>query len=133
MTLHIATAVRTSRSTAVLDAIDAGAGPGKLRIYSGTQPANANATATGTLLLEFTLDDPCGTVTSGVLTFAINPAIDIADDALATATAGWGRFLDSADNPVIDGAIGSEITLTDLTLDTGQTVTFAAATLTEAV
>lgn len=131
MTVHIATAVRTSRATAIRDAIDAGSGPGKLRIYSGAQPANANASATGTLLLEFELDDPCGTVTSGVLTFATTPAIDISDDALATATAGWGRFLDSANNAVIDGAVGAEINLTDTTLESGQTVAFATATLTE--
>jgi hypothetical protein len=129
LTVHIATSVRTSRATAIRDAIDAGSGAGKLRIYSGSQPANANTAASGTLLLELVLQDPCGTVTSGVLTFDISPAIT--DDALATATAGWGRFLDSDDNAVIDGLVGSEITLTDTTLDSGQTVTVASATLTE--
>lgn len=131
MTVHIATAVRTARSTVIRDAIDAGSGAGKLRIYSGTQPATANTAASGTLLLELTLQDPCGTVTDGVLTVDTGPAIT--DDSLATATAGWGRFLDSDDNAVIDGSVGVDIILTDTTLDSGQTVTIATATLSEPV
>jgi hypothetical protein len=133
VTVHIATAVRTSRATAIRDAIDAGSGPGKLRIYSGAQPATANTAASGTLLLELVLEDPCGTVTDGVLTFDITPAIDIDDDALSTATAGWGRFLDSDDDPVLDGAVGAEIALSDTTLSTGQTVALVSVTLSEAV
>jgi putative cofactor-binding repeat protein len=63
-----------------------------------------------------------------VLTLDVTPAIT--DDALADGTAGWGRFLDSDDEAVVDGAVGSEITLSDTSLETGQTVTVVSATLT---
>ena len=130
MTLHIASAVRTSRVTEVLDAIDAGSAAGKLLIYDGTQPANADtAVSTQTKLLELVLNDPCGTVSGSVLTFDVDPAIT--DDALATSTATWGRFTDSDGNAVLDATVGTEITLSDTSLETGQTVTFTSGTLTE--
>lgn len=130
MTIHIATATNTARAQAVADKIDAAATPGKLRIYGDTQATNAN-TAVGaqTLLLELVLNDPCGTVSGSVLTFDISPAIT--DDALDTDTATWGRFLDGDNNVVLDGTVGTDITLTDTTLETGQTVTVVSATLTE--
>jgi hypothetical protein len=131
MTLHIDATTRTARATAAANAIDAGSGAGLLRIYTGSQPANAAASATGTLLLEFTLQDPAFTVSGDVCTLDVTPTIT--DDALADGTAGWGRFLASDDTRRIDGAVGAEITLSDTTLETGQTVTVISATLTETV
>ncbi len=130
MTIHIATATNTARAQAVADKIDAGTGPGKLRIYGDTQATNAN-TAVGaqTLLLELVFNDPCATVSGSVLTFDVSPTIT--DDALDTDTATWGRFLDSDNNVVLDGTIGTDITISDATLETGQTVTVITATLTE--
>jgi hypothetical protein len=130
MTIHIATATNTDRAQAVVDNIDAGSGPGKLRIYGDSQPANANtAVTTQTLLLELVLNDPCGTVAGSVLTFDVSPSIT--DDALDTDTATWGRFVDSDNNAVLDGTVGTDITISDATLETGQTVTVVSATLTE--
>jgi hypothetical protein len=128
MTVHIKTTRRSSMMAALGACFDEGSGAAKLRIYSGTQPANADTAASGTLLLEFVLQDPAFTESGGVLTLDVTPAIT--DDALATATAGWGRCLDSDDEAVLDGAVGSEITLSDTTLETGQTVTIVSATLT---
>jgi hypothetical protein len=130
MTIHIATATNTDRAQAIVDNIDAGSGPGKLRIYGDTQATNAN-TAVGaqTLLLELVLNDPCGTVSGSVLTFDVSPSIT--DDALDTDTATWGRFVDSDNNAVLDGTVGTDITISDATLETGQTVTVVTATLTE--
>lgn len=133
MTIHIKASVRDARAQDIIDAIDAGAGPGKLLIYGDTQAVNAD-TAVGaqTLLLELVLQDPCGTTNgSGVITFDITPTIT--DDALDTDTATWGRFVDSTGAVVLDGTVGTDITLTDATLETGQTVTVISATLTEAV
>lgn len=129
MTVHILTAVRTVRANAINDAINAGASPGKLRIYTGSQPANANTAASGTLLLEFILNDPAFTESGAVLTLDDSPAI--VDDAITDGTAGWGRFLDSDNNAVMDGVVGAEITLSDASLETGQTVTLVSATITE--
>lgn len=128
MTVHIKTTRRSSMMAALGACFDEGAGPAKLRIYTGTQPANADTAASGTMLLEFTLQDPAWTESDGVLTLDVTPAIT--DDALADGTAGWGRFLDSDDEAVLDGAVGSEITLSDTSLETGQTVTVVSATLT---
>lgn len=133
MTIHIASATRTARAQAVITKIDAAATPGKLLIYGDTQATNAD-TAVGaqTLLLELVLNDPCGTEgTGGVITFDVSPAIT--DDALAVDTATWGRFVDGDGNAVLDGTVGTDITITDATLETGQTVTVVSATLTEPV
>lgn len=135
MTIHIAAAVRTDRAQAVLDAIDAGTGPGKLRIYGDTQATNAD-TAVGaqTLLLELTFNDPAGTVSGSVLTLDVDPAIS--DDSLDTDTATWGRILDSDNNVILDGSVtgtggGGDIIISDASLETGQTVTVVSGTLTE--
>jgi hypothetical protein len=128
MTVHIKTTRRSSMMAALGACFDEGSGAAKLRIYTGSQPANADTAASGTLLLEFTLQDPAWTESGGVLTLDVTPAIT--DDALADGTAGWGRFLDSDDEAVVDGAVGSEITLSDTSLETGQTVTVVSATLT---
>lgn len=128
MTVHIKTTRRSAMMAALGAAVDEGSGPGKLRIYTGSQPANADTAVSGTLLLEFVLQDPAFTESGGVLTLDVTPTIT--DDALADGTAGWGRFFDSDDEAVIDGAVGSEITLTDTSLETGQTVTVVSCTFT---
>lgn len=128
MTVHIKTTRRSSMMAALGACVDEGSGPGLLRIYTGSQPANADTAASGTLLLEFALQDPAFTESGGVLTLDATPTMT--DDALANGTAGWGRFLDSDLEAVFDGAVGAEITLTDVTLETGQTVTIVSATLT---
>ena len=100
MALGLATALRTSRATAIRDAIDAGAGAGKLRIYSGSRPATGGTETT--VLAELTLSDPSGTISNGVLTFS-----SITEDtaANATGTASWFRIMTSADAFVLDGSV----------------------------
>lgn len=131
MTFRAATDTRNAIVTAILGEMDGGSGAAKLRIYTGSQPATANTAATGTLLLEFTLQDPSGTVSGDTLTIDVTPAIT--DDALADGTAGWGRVLDSDNNAIWDGAVGAEFTLSDTTLETGQTVTLTAGTIQHSV
>lgn len=128
MTTHIKTTRRSAMMAALLAAFDEGSGAGLLRIYTGSQPADADTAASGTLLLEFTLNDPAFTESGGVLTLDVAPTIT--DDALADGTAGWGRFLDSDAEAVIDGAVGSEITLSDTSLETGQAVSITSYTIT---
>lgn len=100
MALGFATTLRTSRATAIRDAIDAGAGAGKLRIYSGSRPATGGAETT--VLAELTLSDPSGTISNGVLTFS---AITEDTAANATGTASWFRIMTSADAFVLDGSV----------------------------
>lgn len=98
---QLATALINAQADLVARALD----DGYLRLYSGTQPANASTALSGqTLLSELRFADPCAPAASnGVLTFA---AIDTAA-ALATGTATWFRCL-AADGTttVLDGSVG---------------------------
>lgn len=100
MAFGFATTLRTNRATQIKNAIDAGSGPGKLRIYNGTRPATGGTVTT--LLGELICSDPCGTVSNGVLTFSPVTS-DISADNSGTAT--WFRIVDSDGNFVMDGSI----------------------------
>lgn len=98
--VRFASAVKTAVLTPIRNAIDAGAGPGTIKIYTGSMPANPDAAATGTLLGTLTFSDPCGTVAAGgPLTMS-----DITQDASADAdgTAAWARVADSTGAAVMD-------------------------------
>lgn len=95
-----ALALKNTILTAIRDALDAGASPGLIKIYSGTKPADAEtAITTQVLLATLTLSDPCGTVSAGVLTFATITSDSAAD---ATGTATWARLTTSAGVAVAD-------------------------------
>lgn len=84
---------------AINTALNAGGGPGTLKIYTGTKPASPDAAATGTLLGTLTLSNTAGMVSARTLTF--NPITqDSSADASGTAT--WGRFLDKNGTAVLD-------------------------------
>lgn len=65
-TIKLATAVATAMVDAVVDRIDADAGAGTLKIYSGSVPADGDATPAGTLLATITLADPAFGATSSI-------------------------------------------------------------------
>ncbi len=125
MAVNYTTAVKSARMTAVRDQIDAGSGPGVLQI--GT-------TGMGTVLVEVTLDDPCGTVTSGVLSLSNFPRSDTS--ANATGTAAAARIRDSNGNDVITGlTVGlsaADVILDSVSITAGQTVTINTAAFTHA-
>ena len=106
MALSYTTTLRNNQLDEITALIDAGAGAGKARIYDGTPPANVGTALSGnTQLAELILTDPsAGAASGGVLTFNA-----IADDtsADATGTASFVRFLDSDNNPVIQGTVGT--------------------------
>src|SRR5690242_5351783 len=85
-------ALRTTRMQDVADAIDVGAGAGKLKI--GTA-------AMATTLATLTLADPCGTVSGDVLTFDTAPALSAT--ASATGTAAAAILTDDSDNTIVSG------------------------------
>jgi len=125
MAVTYTTAVKNARMTAVRDQIDAGSGPGVLQI--GT-------TGMGTVLVEVTLDDPCGTVTGGVLSLSNFPRSDTS--ANATGTAAAARIRDSSGNDVITGlTVGlsaADVILDSLSITAGQQVTINTAAFTHA-
>lgn len=101
---RLVTAVKNSTLDVIKTAIDAGAGAGLIKIYNGTQPSlPSDAVTTQTLLGTLTFSDPCGSSSSGTLTFS---AITQDSSADATGTATWARITDSAANVVFDCDVG---------------------------
>lgn len=113
---------------------NAGSGAAKLEIRTGTQPTDPDASATGTLLCTFTLQDPAFGNASDVnpgaqLTLDNTPAITAT--AVGTGTAGYGRYLDSDDNAILDDEVGvGHIVLDNTSITTGQNVTLNSSTIT---
>lgn len=81
--------------------LNAGTGAATIKVYDGTQPADADTALSGnTLLAEFAMTDPAAAAAaSGVLTLSA-----ISDDASAdaTGTASWARIADSNGLTVFD-------------------------------
>lgn len=128
------TDVRSAIAAAITARVDAGSGPGKLRIYTGSRPAGPGTAASGTLLAEFTLSDPSFTESGGVATLDITPAVE---DAAAdnTGTAGYARFTDSDGNGKIDATVtatggGGEVTCNTVSFVAGAVVTVTGCTIT---
>jgi hypothetical protein len=115
---------------------------GVIEIYSGTQPATADAAVTGTLLGLVTLGS--GAFTPGVstngLTFAAAASGAVAKSGIwsfngvAAGTAGWFRFKGNATDagaistvlPRLDGSIavsGADMNLSNITIAIGGPVT----------
>lgn len=116
--------LRTSRMTAVRDAIDQGSGPGYIRI--GT-------TAMGSILATIPLQDPCGSVSGDVLTLNTTPALeDTAADNSGTAAAADIR--DSNNVTIVSGLTvgtsGTNIVLDSVSITAGQRVQITSATIT---
>jgi len=99
MATTLSTAGRNAACNGTVDAIDAGAGAGKLKLKS----------AGSVLLCTVTLNDPAfGDAAAGVAALDVSPAIS--GTGLAAAGAGVAAtlfdFTDSDDNVIISGAVG---------------------------
>ena len=130
--LRLAAATRNALADAAVDLIDAGAGAGTVKIYTGSQPATGDTAESGTLLATITLADPAfGAASSGVAT-ATDPA---SVNAVATGTAGWFRVEDSTGANVFDGDCtatggGGSMTLSTTSLVSGSPVDITSFTVT---
>lgn len=103
--IRFVTAAKNNALNTLITAIDAGAGPGTIKIYTGTQPTTANDAITSqTLLGTLTFSDPCGSTSAGVLTMS---AITQDSSADATGTAAWARIADSTGATVFDVDCGN--------------------------
>lgn len=105
-TIRPADATRNAILDALAAQIDAGAGAGTMKVYSGSLPTNANTAIGAQVLLgTLTFSDPCAAAASGgVLTFS---AITQDSSADATGTIGWARIADSDGTTVIDVSAGT--------------------------
>lgn len=106
---------------------------GKVRIYSGTQPANANtAITTQTLLAELTFGATAfGAASAGVATAnAITSAA-----AAASGTATWFRAVESNGTTVVfDGSVGTsgcDMNINSTGISSGATVEVSSLTYTQ--
>lgn len=133
MTIGLNPDLRDSRLQVILDSIDYGAdeyGTGKLQIYSGTRPVTGGSIGSCVLLAEYDFSNPCGTITSGVLTFT-----DLgAATGLAVGNASWARIIDNDDNFVMDlsvGTSGTDVIMDSTAIEIGSVITCILETITE--
>lgn len=130
MPLRLSDSARNAKVAACVGLLDAGAGPGTMKIYTGAQPATPATAASGTLLATVTLTDPAfGAPAAGVASLG-DPASVL---AVATGTAGWARFADSDGKAVFDGHVtptggGGVVTLSSTSLVSGNPVDITGGT-----
>jgi hypothetical protein len=135
--MALATRITNAAAIAACNAITALANSGKLRIYSGTQPVNADTGLSGnTLLAELTLSAT-----------AFGSAVDATDKATATAntitadssadaagTASWFRVIKSDNTTTAwDGSCGTasaDLILNTTTITLGANVSVSSWTFT---
>jgi hypothetical protein len=119
---------------AAADAVCALCNGGTIKVYSGTQPANANAAPTGTLLVTLTFSAtafaPAG-ATGGQAT--ANPIGSA--NAVAAGTATWFRAVKSdGTTTVYDGSVGTsgcDLNLSSVALTVGGNVSVSSFTYTQ--
>jgi len=131
MAIRPSTAARNAMVNAVTALIDADAGAGTLKIFTGSQPANGDAAETGTLLATVNLTDPSfGAASSGTANAGDPPAVT----GVAAGTAGWFRIEDASGDNVYDGSVtatggGGDLQLATTTISVGVQVDITALSL----
>lgn len=134
MAIRVSTATQNAMAAGFAALADAGAGPGTIKLYTGTQPTTANDTATGTLLATFTLNDPAfGSPSSGTVTLSISPVVTAT--GVAAGDAGYFRLLDSTGGKVLDGNVtatggGGNLTINTVTVSVGVDLSITSLTFT---
>lgn len=126
MTIRFNTAMRDAMVTALTGAINYQT----LSIYTGSQPATANDAATGTKLVDITIQW-FNAPASGSAT--LNTSTPNTGTAVATGTAGWGRIV-GGEGERIDGTVGTsgtDFTINSTSITNGATVTLTAMTVTQ--
>lgn len=132
MAISISSGLATSMADLVSAAVDAGAGAGTIKVYTGSKPATVATGATGTLLATFTLTDPAAAAAvAGVATYDFTPSITAT--VAATGTAGYFRVSDSSPAAVFDGTVGTsgaDMNFSSVAWVSGGTVELTAGTVT---
>jgi hypothetical protein len=127
MALSYKTSLRNTRGDDITTAIGSN---GKLRIYSGTPPADVNtALGSNTLLADLALSTTFAGATSGGVLTANAITNDSAADATGTAT--FFRLLTSGLTAIVQGTVGTSGA--DLNLNTTSIVANAAVSVTSFV
>jgi len=129
-----APSLTNAAASAAADAVTALANSGKLRIYSGTKPTNADTALSGnTLLAELTF----GATAFGAASNGVATANSITSDssADATGTASFFRvFKSDGTTAVWDGTVGTsgcDLNLNSTSISSGATVSVSSLTYTQ--
>lgn len=101
-----------------------------IKIYSGTQPVNANTAISGqTLLISLNVSGSFGTDSNGTITLSSVTSAT----AVATGTASFFRITKSDSTTVVmDGSVGTssaDMILDNTSIATGQTVSITSGTI----
>lgn len=119
----------TAQRNMLVDAIAGDIGGYTLSIYTGAQPTTANDAATGTKLVDITIN---GFNAAANGSAALDTATPNTGVAVASGTAGWGRI--TGLTGVIDGTVGTsgtDFTINATAITNGATVTLTAMTITQ--
>lgn len=126
MALRKNNALRTQQADDFADLWDGGT----IQIRSGTQPADPDSAASGTLLATVTLPTPAfGAAVTGV----VSKTGDWDGSAVASDTAGWARFINAGATMTFDvsvGEVGTDLIIDDEDIVSGGLVTVTAFTFT---
>lgn len=133
----ITTASRNAAANAVTALVDAGSAAGRLRIYSGTPPADVNAALSGnTLLADLSMSDPAFGAASGGVSTAAAITSDSSADATGTATFHRVGAWDGVTfTPIFQGSVGtsgSDLNLSNTSITLGGTIAVTSLTYTQA-
>lgn len=138
MTIKLANNTAKAMADTLDDRVNLGSGAGKVKIYAGTAPADADAALSGNTLLgtltgadpffgAATDANPGGLITAGAITS------DSSADATGTAT--FFRITDSDDNVVLQGACsagggGGDMILNSTAIQANAAIEISSLTLT---
>lgn len=100
--------LRNAMLDQITAAADAGGGPSKVRVYDGARPATGAAITTQTLLVEVTNDSPFAPAASVAI---LEPTLTGPTTVTNSGTATWFRLVTSANVFVLDGTIGTEMSI----------------------
>lgn len=102
---------------------------GTLRIYTGSQPANAGDAPTGDLVVEISLPTPAFSAATGGSASMSGSWSGTAATSADLTTQGWYRIQSGDGSVRKDGEVGEQLTLDDYNIIEGGTVTITAAQL----
>lgn len=126
MAVNYSSALKTTRMTAVITAIDANASPAYMEICTAAYAA---------VIVTITLSDPSFTVSGSVITMAGVPKSGVASLA-GTNTAAVARIKDGGGTTIVDGLTvgtsGADVNLNSTSITLSQTVTLTSATIAHA-
>lgn len=131
MSLQFSTTYRNNLLTEFATTV---AQSGKIKIWTGSVPANCGSADTGTEVAEWDLgaSGDWGTASGGTMTLS---GLPLSVSALATGTAGYFREYDSAGTCHMQGTVtatggGGDLTVDNTSFVSGQTITLTGYTLT---